>query len=337
MQLAARSILAIDMSPFGQSLSLLPAMRALRHAYPGVLLTAAAPTGTCQLLAASGLTDETIELGVIRFPVGGRGGGMKRLLNLLRHSRHYQFDLVLDFSPRLETQIVSKLFLRARTITPAGLPRALEMLLDLGRGRRSPIASVNSDYANVLKQAGVKLNDTQLRVTLPVEEDARFEKRLKTSGSRGGELLVLLYCSNPLSGEGWPVLAFGEIGMRLSHNLNARIVAADEPSDATFTESLSSLLPTGSIKLAEPRALELVAAIARASLVITDDPAFANLASEFNTPVVEISDKGGAQAASPGRRIPQGASRRRVSTDEVFDLACEMIQESRSASLFKRP
>ena len=148
---------------------------------------------------------------------------------------------------------------------------------------------------------------------------------------------MLLYSSNPLSGEGWPVAAFSEIGTRLAHNLNARIIAADEPSDDTFTESLGSLLPSGSIKLAKPRALELVAAIARSSLVITDDSGLANLAFEFNTPVVEISDKVRAEASSGGRRIPQGASRRRVTTDEVFDLACEMIQESRSASLFKRP
>ena len=77
--------------------------------------------------------------------------------------------------------------------------------------------------------------------------------------------------------------------------------------------------------------------MARASIVITDEPGIAQVASELNTPVVEVGD-----ASSPkpkpftAHRIARSSTRARVSTDEVYDIACEMIQESRSASLFQR-
>jgi ADP-heptose:LPS heptosyltransferase len=334
----ARSILAIDISPFGQSLSLLPAMRALRASYPKTLLVAAAPSGTCELLSACGHVDDTIPLGVVKLPDRGNASGLKRLVGLVRRSRHYSFDLVLDFSPRLETQLVSRLVLGARVFTPSKVPRAIGILLELVGASRSVGRSTLSDYANVLQQAGVEMDDARLAVTPPVEEDARFEHRLVSSGSRGGELLVLLYASNPESRHGWPVDAFGEIGRRLANNFNARIIASDEPSDHAFTGAVSAWLPPGAIKLADPRAIELLAAIARASIVITDEPAIARIASELSTPVIEIADTiSTAAASSTTHRIAQCSSRRNVSTDAVYEIAGEMIQENRSASLFQRP
>jgi ADP-heptose:LPS heptosyltransferase len=334
----ARSILAIDISPFGQSLSLLPAMRALRTSYPKTFLVAAAPSGTCELLNDCGLVDDTIPLGVVKLPDRGHAGALKRLVGLVRGSRSYSFDLVLDFSPRLETQIVSRLVLRARVLTPSKLPGAIGMLLQLGGASRSADRSTRSDYLNVLQQAGVEMDDARLAITPPVEEDARFEHRLASSGSRGGELIVLLYASNPEGRRGWPFDAFGEIGTRLANNFNARIVAADEPSDHSFTGAVSAWLPPGAIKLAEPRAIELLAAIARASIVITDEPAIARVASELSTPVIEIAETiTAAVASSMAHRIAQGSSRRQVSTDEVYEIASEMIQENRSPSLFQRP
>jgi ADP-heptose:LPS heptosyltransferase len=336
MPYPANSILAMDMSPFGQSLALAPAMRALRAAYPRTLIVAAASNGTCELLSACGSVDETIGLGVIKFPDHG-GSAVKRFVSLVKRSRRFDFDLVLDFSPRLETQIVSRLVMRARTITPSKLSHTLGMLLELGGVRRPAGKSAASIYANVLQQAGIEINDTRLGIALPGEENTRFESRLASGGSRGGELIALLYAGNPGSRDGWPVTAFGEIGTRLANNLGARIIAADEPSDESFTNAARAILPRGAIKLAQPRVLELAAAIARASIVITDDAGIAQIASELNTPVVEIGDAISlSPAASTAHRIARGSTRARVSTDEVYDLACEMIQESRSPSLFQR-
>src|SRR5262245_55789019 len=130
MNYPAQSILAIDISTFGQSLELLSVMRALRASYPKALLAAAAPSGTCELLSAAGLADDTIDLGVVRFSRGATGS-LKRLIGLAGRSRRYKFDLVLDFSPRLETQLVSRLVLRAPTLTPSKLPRGIEFFLGL--------------------------------------------------------------------------------------------------------------------------------------------------------------------------------------------------------------
>ncbi|HST20088.1 MAG TPA: hypothetical protein VLR90_03160 [Blastocatellia bacterium] len=322
MRYQPNSILAIDASPFGRSIALLPVVRQLRAALPNAYIAVATSTGTCELLTAVGLVDEAIDLGVIKSSDGGAGSAVKRFAQLFQRARRRDYDLVLDFAPRLETQMLSRLVVRARTITPSRLPHVIEMLL--GGSNKTP------DYENVLKQIGVNGSDMRLAISLPDEEHAQFERLLERKGSRGGEPIIVLYAA----GNGWPVESFGEIGQRLANNFGARVIAVDEPSDKSFTESASALLPQTAIKLASPRALELAAAIARASLIVTDEPGLARMAADMGTPVIEIAEAHGKSRLAKSHRVVQGSSRARVGTDEVYEIACEMIQDSRSASLF---
>jgi hypothetical protein len=56
----------------------------------------------------------------------------------------------------------------------------------------------------------------------------------------------------------------------------------------------------------------------------------------MGTPVLEISDDTAAKSSSKAHRVVQGSSRARVATDEVYEIACEMLQASRSETLFRR-
>jgi ADP-heptose:LPS heptosyltransferase len=329
-----RSILVADVSPFGCSLILLPVIRTLRAAYPKTFIAVATSKGTCELLTATGLADEVIDLGIIKpSPDGGYASAFKRGARLFNRARKSEFDLVIDFSPKLETQMLSRFVTGARTITPSRMPHVIEMVLGAkSRGTRRQATG----YESVLRQLGIVMPGAELALELPAEEHAQFEQVLDKRGSRGGEPLVVLYASNPADRAGWPVESFGEVAVRLAHNFGARVIAADEPSDKAFTEAIGALLPETAIKLAEPRALELAAAIARASLVITDERGLAELAAELGTPVIEISDNSASQPPAKSHRVVSGSSRARVVTDEVYEIACEMLQASRSASLFRR-
>ena len=329
MRYQPRSILAIDVSPFGRSIALLPVIRALRSAFANTFIAVATSTGTSELLTATGLADETIDLGLVN---QSKGGGLKRLVRLFNRTSRREYDLVLDFSPRLETQVLSRLVVRGRTVTPSRLPHVIELLIG-GAGRRA--SGRAADYESVLRQVGIGLSEARLAVSLPDEAHAEFERLLERKGSRGGEPIVVLYAANSADAHGWPVESFGEIGQRLANNFGARIIAADEPTDNSFTEAVSALLPQKAIKLESPGALDLAAALARASLVITDEAGLARLASEMSTPVIEIVEAADVRPYSRSHRAIGGSSRVRVSADDVYEAASEMIQDSRSASLFR--
>ena len=305
----ARSILIVDTSPFEQSLMLLPALRRLRSEYPNAFIVAATATGTAQLLAAAGLIQGSIDMGALR----GAGGSGWKWLGFVRRVRRYDFDLVLDFNPQLGTQLVARLMLRVRTVSASAGPDIVATLM--GASRMVRAGRSQTRYEALLGRLALTLDDGQLRAPLPREESDRFEAVLDRSGFRGGELLALLHSPGVNVRSCWPLAQYSELATRLARDFGVRIVVADEPGDESFTGLLGALLPSGSVRLAEPAALQLVAAVARASVVVTTSKGVTQLAAELGSPTVDPLDR---------------------STDDVIDDVAERLQASRSTSLFTR-
>ena len=317
----ANSILVIDVSPFGRSLALLPALEAIREAYPNAFIAVAASTGICELVVNARLVTETIDLGVIKTD---DTSGFKRAVRLIKDARRFNLDLVVDFAPRPETQFLSRFVLRARTITSSKLPQVIEFLT----GARRPGGERQAEYESVLRKLGLEAGG-RLSFKPTSEENAKFEELLSRRGFKGGEPVVVLYTAGGIGS--WGLASFAEVAQRLTNNFNARVVAADAPADENFTNVLEGSLPKTAIRLVQPRAVDLMAALARASLLITDEPNIATVAMRMGTPVIDV--------AAPSTTAPRGASvpsRAATTTDEVYEEAAEILQESRSSTLFRQ-
>ncbi len=334
-----RSILIINALPFGQALACVPALRALRQAYPKTLLTAAVTKGLGELLTVYQLADKIIELGVIHSANQGFLNALGRSARLLTKTRGEEFDLALDFAPGVETQLIARLAMGVRTLTPVNLADGWERLR--GRGSQPTTASnAAARCASVLRQLGITVEDPRTFAEVPAEENARFEQLLTRNKSRGGEPIAVLHSA--LSGRGWPIERFGELALLLANNFSARVVASDDPYRRGFTNALNSALPKGAIKLSAPRAIELLAAMARASIFVTDDAGLAQVATDLGAPTLEIAETRVPQAAAINEsapaafRVVEGASCVRITTEEVFEAACAVIQVNRSSLLFQR-
>ncbi len=324
-----RSILAINAASFGRSLALLPALRALRHAFPKTRITAAVTRGICDLLSATDMADETIDLGAIPASKRGTLSKFSRFVKLARRSRRADFDVVMDFSPGAETQLLARVFLNARVIASAAGPSFIESLL--GRASRQ----TGKEFASMLSRLSVKLEDESIGIELSEDDHARFEQLLVRKGSRGGEPIVILHSEMGEASRRWPAERFGDLAVRLSLTPGARVVAMDEPHTKSFTDSVNAFLPRSAIRLSSPQGKDFFAAIARASLFITDDRSVARAASEMATPVLEVAEAGSRPPVAT-HRIVDGASRTRITVDEVYEAACEMLQRNRSSVLFER-
>lgn len=305
---------------------MLPAMRLIKDRFPGTALAAAASSGTCELLLDTGVVEEAIDLGVIKDSSEGLGRFLKTLYRLARSSRRSSFDLVLDFSARYEALIAFFFSARGRVLAPGGQP----LLTNLMFGRRPRTAARALRYSLLLRKLGIEAVDLKPVVHPRPEYSARFEQLLSRHGCRGGEPLVLLYASDS-GASGWPPERFAETATRLSRNFGCRIIAVDVPYDGAFTRRMGALLPEGAISLSAPRALEAVAACARASLLLTDDAGLAGLAGGLGTPVIELTE--GPLPGGDHLHVRLAAN---ATPDEAYVPACEMLQGSRTESLFQR-
>jgi ADP-heptose:LPS heptosyltransferase len=304
----------------------------IRSQWPKTFIAAAVSRGIGEMLAPYNLVDETIDLGAIPPSGSGAIAKAKQFAKLASSLRKMDSDLVLDFSPRGELQFLARFLLQTRTVVPA----TGNFTNILGRkGKRA--GDFKSGYASVLRQIGIEASRLDLKIELTAEDNQRFEKLLEKSGSRGGEPLVVIHSEMGRDRACWPAEQFADVSTRLSSNLGARIIALDEPTDRRFTESVFSSLPRGSIKLSSPRAIDLFAAVARASLLLTDNRGLAWAATEMGVPTLELAEsRSGVSSEAKTHRVAASSSLMRLSADEVYSQACELLMENRSSLLFHR-
>lgn len=323
-----RTILAISASRFGSSLGLIPALRILRERYSASLITAAACTGTCEIITPTGFANRTIDLGVIKPSGRTPAKALKLLYKLLRKTRADEFDLVLDFSPQLETRIAAALNLGARRLSTSRLPRILELIFGLSAESFS-----DGDYAAVLRKLGLKSGNMQLDLAVDVQESERFERLIQKAGVSETEKLVVLFAGDAADSprSGWPIERFLELAWRLDNNLAGRPIVIDVPHDQAFTDVVGGRLPKNGLTIRSPGGPALVAALARASLVVTDDSGVARFSAELGVPTLEIA----GNAASIDEPAPMHR-RSKGDVEHAYTAACELLQSSRTALLFGR-
>jgi len=327
----ADSILMIDASPFGQAMSLLRSVKTIRNGYPGSHIAVAASTGTCELVSMMRLADRTIDLGVIKDSGRGLIASARNFFSLARKTGREEFTLVLDFSGRPETQLLSMVGLRTRAITAKnGFPELFDILLGRGGPARP---NVEREHNSILRQLGLSRDNAEPVCSPTPEDSMRFEQLIHRYGSRGGEPIVLIYSGDAGRPDSWAVQKYAEVASRLANNFGARIVAADVPSDSAFTGLVGVMLSATAIRIRAPRAPELVAALARASFTITDDFGFARLAADLGTPAIALS---GTLPPKPAENPSIHTLRRTATADEVYSAACEMLQKGRMSSIFQR-
>jgi len=325
MRFEAHSVLALDASPFGTSLDLIPSINVIRSANPTAHIAVAASAGICELLTSLRMIDKAISFGAIKPSQRGFGSGLLRLISLSRSVGGDELDLVLDFSPSVSTLLYG-LTRRARIITPVASRQRMVGAPPFGRNRRRPAAA--DRYESVLSQLDLS-SDISSWAHLPMpEESARFEGSLARSGYKGGEPILLLYTMQTGWPRSWPTPNYAELALRLSSNYGVRVVAADVPYSADFTSRIAFLLPRDAIKLRSPRAAELVAAVARSSLVVTDDSGIARMAARQGSPVIDI----GTPPATAGSGPSASANR---DFEAVYQEACHLLQTSRTGALFR--
>ena len=322
-----RAILIIDSADFGTSLALLPAMRAVRSRYENSFIAAASSTGICELIGAESLANDLVDLGLIDSSTHTSTRALKRFIRLIRTAKRMRFDLVLDFSPRSETRIARWLGAWPRTITPS---HPLDLLERLAGRLPSGVPSSGSRYKQMLGQLGIRCDFDQPMLRPLREESDKFEKLLER-GSRDSAPLLALFSAEARKPGAWPIQRFGETAHRLSSNYGVRVVAIDAPYDKSFTSRVSEILPGGSISLKTPRAAQIVAVLARASLLVTDDPGLARAAASMGTPAIELSNTNGPRDSGI-HRIIAGSSANAV--DRLCDAAAELLRQSRTATLF---
>jgi ADP-heptose:LPS heptosyltransferase len=277
---AVREIAAVKFWGIGNAALLLPVLAELKARHPGARLTVVTLRGNEPLF--DGVADRT--LAVRMEPVGAA-------LDLLRAAaalRRLRVDLALDFEQYVRTSQALLFAAGARQV----------IAFDTRGQERAALADVKvpcdearhcgESFLDLARAAGVRAREYRpggLRVDPAAA--ARVDAMLRP---RNGPLAVL----HPGSGDNfhgrrWPTRRFGLVARRLCDEAGAVVAVTGGRGEAPLAREVSEAAGRGVLELAGRLDLkELVALLARATVLVSNDSGPVHLASALGVPVVGL-------------------------------------------------
>ncbi|MBK6313502.1 MAG: hypothetical protein IPF53_04065 [Blastocatellia bacterium] len=315
--------LILALAPLAESAMLLEPLAARRSTNPGERITLAGCPALCEIAKSLGLVADAWEVA----PASDSSRSATSVIgavSLLAKARRGAFDLVIDLFPRVASGLAS--IVAAGPSAPNGNP-----LEGMFRSRSRAMGLVDP-VSRMTQQLGVVGIDVAIPEAVDPDADVWIERALRAIGYGGGGSVVVLHTSGA-----WPTERFAEVGERIRSAFGAWLVALDAPKGDRRAKLLAARLGGSVLGVGAPTGARFLAAISRASLVVTDDQGVAHIAGLTHVPVVLV---GGAETSLPGdrpdRSIVSAASADRVDSSAVLDAASYLLGRPRTGSLFSR-
>jgi len=182
--------------------------------------------------------------------------------------------------------------------------------------------------------------EAEPRLTTDREADARLERLLAKHGIAFGELLIGLHPGAGKRKPRWEFEHFVNLGARLYHNFNARLLVFAGKQERGMARRLVRELPAKSaIALEATKLPDLASALARLSLFIANHSGPAHLAAAVGAPVIVISPHPvpTAQDILGKQQLHLRAPHLSLISEEaVYEAACQMLKSNRASVLSAR-
>jgi heptosyltransferase-2 len=311
---APRKILVRAPNWVGDVVMATPALRALRRAHPNAEIVLEGRRFLEGLVDGLGSVD--------RF-VADPGGGVRNLLGRARALRSTGFDWAVLLPDSVRSALGPFL---AGVRVRAGYARdplrraLLTLSLDVPRerGKRVPVSMIER-YLRITRALGCV--DRGEALELPVQEGARgrVAARLEANGIDSSEpLLVVTPGASFGSSKLWPVEHFARACDGIARDLGLRTVLAPGPGEEAIAAAIAEGMASPAANLAEPPTTlaELVALVARARLVLTNDTGPRHIAVALHRPVVTL------MGPTDPRHTAHLLERQRVLREEVDCSPC---------------
>jgi lipopolysaccharide heptosyltransferase I len=283
-------ILIIKLGAIGDIIHTLPALAAIRAAFPSAEVSWAAEQRSAEILRGNRLIDNLIEVDTKSL----RGGRVieKMLLDSakqIRNLRQYDYDIAIDFQGLLKSGMIAKL---SGAKTRWGFSRA-----DL----REPAARVfYTDTATVPKTAHVIRRNLALagaalnvstspgELSFPVSTTHQHANEAAMIASRVSSNFAIL---NPAGGwvtKLWHPEKYGRVADLLWDEYGMESIVVTGPNEATLASAVLSSSRSGKTVLAEPSLKAFYELAKRARIYIGGDTGPTHLAIAAGAPVVGI-------------------------------------------------
>jgi heptosyltransferase-2 len=336
-----KNILIRGTNWIGDVVMTLPAIAAVREAYPGARVSILVKPWVADLLRISPDVDEVL---VYERPGVHQGlGGLLRLAGELKDRR---FDMAILLQNAIEAAIIAWL---ARIPVRAGYSTdARGLLLTHAVKRSDEILQVHQThyYLEMLRALGLEAPGKDTRLMIGEEEKTLADRILQTRGIAGASILIGMAPGAAYGpAKRWYPERFASVADRLIENFSAKVLLFGSAGDRDTAASVQGRARNALVDLTGETSLrEAISLIARCRLFVTNDSGLMHVAGALGVPTVAVFGSTNPRTTSPvGRKsivitknVPCSPCLKEtcptdficmdlITADEVYDTAVSLL------------
>ena len=293
---ALKRVLVRGPNWIGDAVMCEPAIAALRGLFPQAELTLLVKPAVAELFKGHPAVQH-----ILVYEDRGQHAGLTgkwRLANALRRGR---FDLAILFQNAFEAALLTFL---------AGIPRRYGYATDgrrlllsdpIPRPGKQAVAHQVEYYLGMLRPLGCEEQALSPRLVLFHEEETAMARRLTESGISGAELLIGLNPGSTYGGaKRWLPERFAETADRLAAQFGAKVLIVGAHGEEALAQAIAGRIQAKTIVLSGKTSVrELMAAVKRCAVFITNDTGPMHIAAAFGVPVVAVFGPTDSRTTAP--------------------------------------
>jgi ADP-heptose:LPS heptosyltransferase len=306
-----QNILIIDFGQIGDVILSLPALKAIRGRFPAAKITVMVGKSGAEIIEISGFVDERITVDRVKLRDGKKLESIKEVLKIVKDVRRRKFDFVIDLHSLYETNLLGYFSGAKYRLYINRENRSLDFLANFQP--KPPLENkklhLTDQYLNVLKPLGIENAPCFVKIQPRAKDLQKVENLLQTAQLKQ---LVGLFPGAGNTSRRWSLKKFAETAQSLSKDKNLQTIVFLGPEEENLRFEVEEKFPTETIILDKLSLLELVAALSKLSVLISNDTGAIHLGGVVGTAIVLVMDR-----RAPTTYLPLTEKIRVVNNDTI--------------------
>jgi heptosyltransferase-1 len=290
------NILIVKLSAIGDVIHTLPALNAIRRAYPDAHITWLVEEDAAPLVKGHVALDRVIvskrKRWLREIPGLSCLNSMREIYRFVKQLRDTRYDLIIDFQGLLKSGILIALSRGKRKIGYGRGMEHMECSYVFLNERVPPVGMDNHALMRsmmLLDAIGIPSNDIEYNLPVQDQDRATLENLLMQHGIGESRLLVAINPVAKWETKLWSRLKFAKLADSLVQQYEANVVFTGSGADRETVQDIVSTMEGGAANLAGETTLRTLAALyEKADFLVSTDTGPMHIAAAVGTPVVAL-------------------------------------------------
>ncbi len=315
------NILIIHFGQLGDVVLGLPALRAIAGKFPGAKITALVGKSAAEIVGISELFEEIIVVDRVELRDGKKFSSIGKILKIVGDIRRRKFDFVIDLHSLPETNLLGFLSGAKSRLYANRESRSLDRLARFPA--KPPLEDkakhLTERYLDVLLPLGIETAQREI-VIEPQTKDRNFVAELFKKNNLENAKLAGLFPGAGNPSRRWSLENFAELARLLIEKDDVQPLVFLGPEEHGWREQVAKIFPPETVIIEKLNLAQLIAALARLDVLVSNDTGVAHLGALAGAPLVIVMEQ-----AAPLEFLPLSSKLEIVNSGKIDEISVNEV------------